>query len=110
VTLAAHSCVLPFASVTTDAAVHTAHTGSANHNGTTPALFKLQAGDGANVTAGQIVWTNGGTGSNQLPQIIATAGYGADAVAVSRDWSTIPDDTTTYKILQGMLFESRRTQ
>jgi hypothetical protein len=105
VTLAAHSCVLPSASVTTDAAVHTAQTGSANHNGTTPALFKLQAGDGANVSAGQIVWTNGGTGSNQLRQIIATAGCGADAVAVSRDWSTVPDDTTTYKILGGMLFE-----
>src|SRR5260370_20873499 len=26
-------------------------------------------------------------------------------MAVSRDWATIPDNTTTYKILQGMLFE-----
>ena len=28
-----------------------------------------------------------------------------DVVAVNRDWGTIPDNTTTYKILQGMLFE-----
>src|SRR5207244_13246660 len=39
-------------------------------------------------------------------QIIATSGYGADLVAISRDWGTVPDNTTTYKILQGMLFET----
>jgi hypothetical protein len=33
------------------------------------------------------------------------SGYGTDTVAVSRNWGTIPDNTTTYKILQGMLFE-----
>jgi hypothetical protein len=105
VALAAHSCVLPSGSVTTDATIRTAQSGSANHSGTTPALFKLQSGDGANVSAGQIIWTKSGAGSNQLRQIIATAGYGTDMVAVSRDWSTVPDSTTTYKILQGMLFE-----
>src|SRR3984893_9233761 len=105
VALAAHSCVLPSGAVTTDATVHTAQTGSANHSGTTPALFKLQSGDGAVVSAGQIIWTKSGTGANQLRQIIATAGYGTDVVAVSRDWGAVPDNTTTYKILQGMLFE-----
>ena len=40
-----------------------------------------------------------------MRQVIATEGYGTDTVAVSRDWGTVPDDTTTYKILQGMLFE-----
>jgi hypothetical protein len=105
VALSAHSCVLPSGSVTTDVAIRTAQTGSANHSGATPALFKLQSGDGASVSAGQIIWTKNGTGSNQLRQIIATSGYGVDMVAVSRDWSTIPDNTTTYKILQGMLFE-----
>jgi hypothetical protein len=105
VALAAHSCVLPSGAVTTDAAVHTAQTGSANHSGTTPALFKLQSGDGAVVSAGQIIWTKSGTGANQLRQIIATAGYGTDVVAVSRDWGAVPDNTTTYKIFQGMLFE-----
>jgi hypothetical protein len=105
VTLAAHSCVLPSGSVTIDATVHVAQAGSANHSGTTPALFKLQSGDGSTVAAGQIIWTQGGTGSNQLRQIVATSGYGTDVVAVSRDWGTVPDNTTTYKVLQGMLFE-----
>lgn len=105
VALAAHSCVLPSGAVTTDATVHTAQAGSANHSGTTPALFKLQSSDGAVVSAGQIIWTKSGTGANQLRQIIATAGYGTDVVAVSRDWGAVPDNTTTYKILQGMLFE-----
>src|SRR5208282_4431563 len=45
-------------------------------------------------------------GGRRLRQNIATAGYGADVVAVSRDWATVPDNTTNYKILQGMLFES----
>jgi len=65
----------------------------------------LQAGDGAGVSLGQVIWIRSGTGVNQLRQIIVTSGYGADVVAVSRDWATIPDNTTTYKILQGMLFE-----
>jgi len=105
VALAAHSCVLPAGAVTTDPTLHTAQTGSANHSGTMPALFKLQSGDGEMVTTGQVIWTQGGTGPNQLRQIIATAGYGSDAVAVSRDWATVPDNTTTYKILEGILFE-----
>jgi len=105
VALAAHNCVLPSGSVTTDLTVRTAQNGSANHSGTTPALLKLQAGDGIGVSVGQIIWTKSGTGSNQLRQIIATSGYGTDLVAVNRDWGTIPDNTSTYKILQGMLFE-----
>ena len=91
--------------MTTDATVRTAQAGSANASGMTPALFKLQAGDGGAVSIGQVIWTKSGTGANQLRQIIATAGYGTDVVAVSRDWSPVPDGTTAYKILQGMLFE-----
>ena len=105
VALAAHGCVLPLGAITTDATVHTGQAGSANHSGSTPALFKLQLGDGALVSSGQIIWTKSGIGSNQLRQIIATAGYGTDMVAVNRDWETVPDTTTTYKILKGMLFE-----
>ena len=105
VALAAHSCILPIGSVNTDATVRTAQSGSSNHSGTTPALFKLQAGDGASVSPGQVIWTRSGTGANQLRQVIATSGYGSDVLAVSRDWATVPDNTTTYKILQGMLFE-----
>jgi hypothetical protein len=105
VALAAHSCVLPSGSVTTDATVRTAQGGSANHSGTTPALFKLQSGDGASVFPGQIIWIKSGTGANQLRQILATSGYGTDMVAVNRDWGIIPDSTATYKIFEGMLFE-----
>ena len=105
VALAAHACVLPASSVTTDSTVHTCQTGSANASGVTPALMKLQSGDGASVAVGQLVWTKGGTGPNQIRQIIAVSGYGTDVVAVSRNWGTVPDNTTTYKILQGMMFE-----
>jgi hypothetical protein len=103
----AHTCVLPSASVTTDTTYHTAQSGSANTSGTTPPLFKLQAGDGASVAPGMLIWTRGGTGANQLRMIIATSGYGTDVVAVNRDWGTsaIPDNTTTYKIVQGILFD-----
>jgi hypothetical protein len=66
----------------------------------------LQAGDGTSVSAGMIIRTTSGTGSNQLRMIIATLGYGTDVVAINRDWSTIPDNTTTYNVHQGMLFET----
>jgi hypothetical protein len=36
--------------------------------------------------------------------MIATSGYGTDIVAINRGWVTIPDGSTTYKVLQGMLF------
>lgn len=105
VALAAHSCVLPSGSVTNDATTHTMQTGSANSSGTTPALAKLASGDGGSAAVGQILYTVGGTGAHQFRQIIAVSGFGTDVVAVSRDWGTIPDNTTTYKVLQGMLFE-----
>ncbi len=105
VALGAHNCVLPNSTVMTDVNVRTAQAGSANTSGTTPPLFKMQATDAASVSAGMIIWTKGGTGSNQIRQIVATSGYGTDVVAVSRDWAVVPDNTTTYKILQGMVFE-----
>jgi hypothetical protein len=109
VVLGAHACVLPSSSVMTDTTYHTAQTGSANHSGVTPALMKLASGDGANVSIGQIIWTRGGTGANQIRQIIAVTGYGTDVVAVSRDWGTVPDNTTTYKVLEGMMFDIQNT-
>jgi hypothetical protein len=109
VALGAHDCVLPSGSLMTDTTYHTCQTGSANHSGVTPALMHLQSGDGANVAVGQIIWTRGGTGPNQIRQIIATNGYGTDVVAVSRDWATLPDGTTEYKILQGMMFDVQNT-
>ena len=84
---------------------HTAQTGSANHTGVTPPLIKLQSGDGASVSIGQIIRTTGGAGPNQIRRIIAISGYGTDVVAVNADWGTIPDNTTTYNVHNGMLFE-----
>jgi|GEM_PF-1044766 len=99
---------------TREIAGHTAQAGSANTTGTTPPLFKLQAGDGATLAAltyaglGLIIRITGGTGVNQLRYISApySAGaYGTDVVAINRDWGTIPDATSTYDIAFGMLFD-----
>lgn len=93
---------------------HTAQAGSANKSGTTPPLLKLQSGDGATVGAtnngglGLIIRITGGTGVNQIRMISAqySAGaYGADVVAVNRDWTTPPDATSTYDIGYGFLFD-----
>jgi hypothetical protein len=93
---------------------HTAQVGSANTSGTTPPLFKLQASDGATLGAltyaglGLIIRITGGTGINQLRMIsaaYASGAYGADVVAINRDWGTVPDSTSTYDIAFGMLFD-----
>lgn len=81
---------------------HTLQTGSAQATGTTPALAKLQSGDGASVSIGQIIRTQGGTGPNQIKTIIAVTGYGTDIVAVDSNWGTLPDNTTTYDIWNGV--------
>lgn len=84
---------------------HTAQTGSANPTGSTPALMKLQSGDGATVVVGQVIRTTGGTGPQQIRTIIATSGYGTDVVAVSRSWGTVPDNTTTYDVVNGVQYD-----
>jgi hypothetical protein len=93
---------------------HTAQGGSANTSGATPPLFNLQSGDGATVGAllygglSAIIRITGGTGIGQLRMIAAqyaSAAYGADIVAVNRDWGTVPDATSTYDIAYGMLFD-----
>ena len=93
---------------------HTAQVGSANKSGTTPPLFKLQAGDGATIGAltyaglGLIIRITGGTGANQLRMIssqYAAGAYGTDVVSVNRDWGTLPDATSTYDIGYGFLFD-----
>jgi len=83
----------------------TAQTGAVNSTGITPALFKLQSGDGASVSAGMIIRIKTGTGANQLRQVIvASPTYGTDFVAINRDWTTPPDNASTYDVYQGMLF------
>lgn len=93
---------------------HTAQAGAANKTGTKPPLFKLQSGDGTTIAAltyaglGAIIYITGGTGAGQLRSISAqysSGAYGADIVAVSRDWDVVPDNTSTYDVAYGMLFD-----
>lgn len=86
---------------------HTAQAGSVNSAGITPALFKLQAGDGAARAIGELIRiTNNSPAGVQflIKEIIAVSGYGTDFVAVDSDFSTLPDGTTTYDVHEGMLF------
>lgn len=88
---------------------HTMQTGSAQSTGVTPPLVKLQSGDGASITLGMIIHTTGGTGPNQLMYACSTSGtgsgqYGTDIIAVNY-MATVPDNTTTYEVATGMLFE-----
>lgn len=89
---------------------HTAQTGSADHSGITPPLFHLQAGDGAACAIGMVLRITGGTGVGQIRSLIAVTGYGTDYVAVSRDWTTIPDNTSTYDVAPGIVFDLAPTQ
>jgi hypothetical protein len=92
------------------AANHTAQTGSANSTPTTPALMKLQSGDGAIVQVGHIIRTKSGTGPNQLNMVVATTGFGTDVVAVMKDWAAIPANDTGYDIVEGYMFERTPNQ
>ena len=84
---------------------HTMQTGSASHTGTTPPVAHLQSGDGASCAIGMVLRCTGGTGSGQIRWITAITGYGTDYVAVNRDWTTVPDATTTYDVAPGMVFD-----
>ena len=90
-------------------AAHTCQAGSASHTGVTPPVIKLQSGDGASVTLGMVIHLTGGTGSGQIRYACSLSGtgagmYGTDTIAVNRDWTTVPDATTTYEIATGMVF------
>lgn len=89
---------------------HTCQVGAANKTGITPPLIKLQSGDGASIALGMIIRTTGGTGPNQIRMAMSTSGagagqYGTDIIAVNRDWTTLPDATTTYEVATGFLFD-----
>ena len=86
---------------------HTMQAGSANATSSAPPIAVLQSGDGANVLAGMVLHTTGGTGSGQLRRILMVdpGALGADIVAVDRNWATVPDATTTYEVAPGMHFE-----
>ena len=86
---------------------HTMQAGSANATTSNPPVAFLQSGDGAAVSVGQVLRTTGGTGPNQIRRILVVNpnALGADYVAVNRNWTAIPDATTTYEVGQGFLFE-----
>ena len=85
----------------------TMQAGAANATGVTPAIAKLQSGDGASVAAGQIVRLTSGTGAGQIRQIMTVnpGGLGADFISVDRDWGTLPDATSVYAVSQGFYLE-----
>lgn len=53
---------------------------------------------------GQVLRTTGGTGPNQIRWIVKYEGATKRAY-VNRDWGTVPDGTTTFRVSQGMCFE-----
>ena len=53
---------------------------------------------------GHIIRLTGGTGSGQMRRIVYYDGT-AQRAYVHDDWDTVPDNTTTFKISKGMIFE-----
>jgi len=53
---------------------------------------------------GMVLRTTGGTGSNQIRQIISYNGTTKKAI-VNRAWGVTPDNTTTFRIATGFYFE-----
>lgn len=70
------------------------------------AYITLNAGASASNDAynGQVIRTTGGTGPNQIRWIVGYDGTTKRAY-VSRDWGTVPDATTTFRVAQGMVFD-----
>lgn len=88
---------------------NTAQSGGAL-SGAQPAYIRLAAGSAASVSLGQILRTQGGTGANQIRQIISTSVTSggstlSDAVGVDSAWGTVPDNTTTYDIWNGAKYD-----
>jgi len=52
---------------------------------------------------GKLVRTTGGTGANQIREIVKYDGTSKKAYV--RDWSTNPDGTTTYEVADGVVFD-----
>lgn len=90
---------------------HTCQAGSALKTGTTPTLFKMQSGDKASTSVGDIIHiTNNSPAGVQfgLYEVISVdAAWGTDMVAINQDYlgSTLPTTATTYDTHKGMLFE-----
>lgn len=93
---------------------HTVGGTCSNTSGATPPLMHLQAGDGATLAGlvyqglAVIIRIKTGTGAGQLRMVASpyvAGAYGADIVAINRDWTQIPDGTSVYDLQYGFLFD-----
>jgi hypothetical protein len=86
---------------------HIMQTGAANATATTPALANLSAADGELAVPGMILRTTGGTGANQIRRVLQVnpGGLGGDYVALNRNWTAVPDNTTIYEMGLGFCFD-----
>jgi hypothetical protein len=85
---------------------HTMQAGAANASGVTPPIANLQSGDGSTIAIGQIIVITSGTGAGQMRRITALrTDIGTNYVAVSRNWGSIPDNTSVYQVYNGMMFD-----
>lgn len=84
------------------------------HSGTAQAggADTIQLAAGASGTDNQyrfmVIRTTGGTGANQIREILSYDGTSKQAKV--RDWTVQPDATTTYEICEGMVFEQSPTE
>ena len=85
--------------------------GGADATASLMAYITLNAGASASddFYNGQVLRTTGGTGPNQIRQILDYDGTTKRAY-VNKSWSTVPDGTTTFKVSPGMVFEKTRVE
>ena len=83
---------------------NTAQGGGTDANGNPYIDLDASANASDDYYNGMVIRTTGGTGPNQIRQIIDYVGSTKRAY-VSRAWSTSPDATTTFRIAQGMVFD-----
>lgn len=84
----------------------TAQSGSAQRTASKMAFIKLASGASGldDAYKGMVIRTTGGTGPNQIRRCIKYNGTTKEAF-VDRDWGTLPDNTTTYTVREGLVFE-----
>lgn len=75
------------------------HTGTATAGGATTLTNSGAAFGGSNAEAGRVVKITGGTGSGQTRRIASNTGT---VLTVDTAWSTNPDNTSTYQVLDDL--------
>lgn len=75
-------------------------TGTIDSSGTSLSTAKISSGAGPNGKySGHKIEITGGTGTGQVRDITAYAGFGINTATISPDWDTVPDDTSSYRII-----------